>query len=181
MATSNYKTLVIGSTKHQHVRCINWDDINSVNIVDFHVVVINTSSLDAATIKRLHTAGKSIRTSLARLWVSGGDIVVLGSKRITVKIRDGEHVDNYFWSPLIFSAIHETGDTIERLSMEFNCYLSKLTRWKFFYHVPGQYATPELITICGTPQDGCYYRRATDIYLTNRYNGMLSGTFVIGS
>src|SRR5271163_2533981 len=143
------KTLVIGSTKHQHAKCIDWNDVSSVNIVDFDAVVINTHSLCPVLIRNLYMNSHNIRTSLARLWGSGGDIVVLGAPLIPVEISRTIPTNNYYWSPISIEIVAESGDTIERLLLSslFTNYLSSLKRWAFYYHLPVNCFTSETMEI----------------------------------
>jgi hypothetical protein len=114
------KILVIGSTKHQHVKCIDWNHVgsDSVNMVDFDAVLINTRSLRPPIIRKLAAKDGNIRTSLARLWGSGGDIIVLGDALTNVDISKSRTLNNYFWSPISIGIVKEAGDTIERLTRE---------------------------------------------------------------
>jgi len=166
------KVLVIGSTKHQHATCIDWLSIDTVNIVDFDTVVVNTRSLSPEIIQEIDTQGSSIRTSLARLLASQGSIVVLGDKLTQVKTNKNGTVDNYFWSPVVLSIVSETGDTITLKINKFPNYLSKLKKWNFYYKIPDNFLTPELIKICGNHL--CY--TDLDVLATNRYESILAGT-----
>ena len=169
------KILVIGSTKHQHVDCVELNHINTVNIVDYDIVVVNTWSLQPATIKRLHPMASTIRTSFARLLRSHGDIIVLGSPMEGVDISNMVSDTNYFWCPLTLFIPEESGNTIERLTLEFSRFLSEFREWNFYYVLTNQFHTAELLQVFGPP-GLIRYRRDEEIFVQNRYGRMLSGS-----
>ena len=72
------KTLVIGSLGHQHVKCVDWKDISTVNIVDFDLVIVNTRPLSLEFLKKCdHKFFDDIRTNLSRLLKSSGQIIAV--------------------------------------------------------------------------------------------------------
>jgi hypothetical protein len=168
------KVLVIGSTGHQHVKCVEWQNVETVNLVDFDAVVVNVRSLNANLCKRLSLKGANIRASLARLLNSGGHLVVLGDKAIRVDVGPND-IDNYFWSPLSVGIMNEAGDTIDIRTEEYPGYLSKLKGWQFYYFFPTGCLTSEMKEVCGKTERGTTYHPMQFSFAENRYRKMLSG------
>ena len=50
------KTLVIGSSGHQHATCVEWDQISAINVVDFDYVLISTISLTKEALAKIKAA-----------------------------------------------------------------------------------------------------------------------------
>jgi hypothetical protein len=170
------KTLVIGSTKHQHVTCVEWAEAPSVNIVDFDCVVVNVHSLRPEILATLFGQSYQLRMSLCRLWASGGDIIVLGCRIGGIDGNSRATINNYFWCPTNVRVVTEAGNTIERLIDEFKGYLAKLTRWHFYYHIGAACLTRELVEIFGEPSAGAKYQQYDQVFVRNRYGRMLAGT-----
>lgn len=169
------KTLVVGSSGHEHVTCVDWPGLTSVNLKDFDAVVVNVASLDDSTIKSLPEYGffKDVRTELSHLLDSGGTIVVLTPERRTIKHKDDGRT-NWEWCPIIVGTSSEAGDTVEIRRPVFERYLSKLKRWTFYFFVPQSCLTRQLTDVFGSPADYTY-RLDADAYAVNRYGKMLAG------
>jgi hypothetical protein len=92
------RTLVIGSTRHQHVTSIPWEDVGWVNILDFDIVVVNMRSVTDQFLKQSKNLS-DLRKKLARLLITNVKVVVIEDFPRNVKV-EGEFVSNYSWSPL---------------------------------------------------------------------------------
>jgi hypothetical protein len=132
------KILVIGSTGHQHVTCVRWEEISSVNIVDFDLVVVNVRSF---TDRLARTDFGKTRTALARLLSSDGRIVVLGEKRRGIKTTKTNWSSNYCWSPINVGTMEEAGTTINPVTISsfgkynissFGKYFAHFKKWNYY-------------------------------------------------
>jgi hypothetical protein len=177
------KVLVIGSTGHQHVHlCVKWKDAASLNLVDYHCIVVNVRSLTDEVIASLPLGFfDSIRLGLARLLMSGGQVVALGDSYRQVQMSTHITFWNYAWSPIVIGIRGETGTTMEIQKGVFSKYLTcfrDTSKWQFYYYVPRTFLTTELISVCGNPNlVGYICRKAT--YVANRYGQMLAGALAI--
>jgi hypothetical protein len=170
------RTLVIGSTRHQHVTSIRWEDVGSVNILDFDIVVANMRSLTDQFLKQSMTL-RDLRKKLARLLVTNGKIIVIGDLPRTVKLKN-DYVSNYSWSPLGIGVTVEAGDSVEIVdATKFPKYMAYLKSWDFYYFLPGNSLTGELIDVCGPP-GLVNYQANTILYAKNRYSRMLAGFYL---
>lgn len=174
------RTLVIGSERHQHVTCVGWSSIDSVNVVDFDSVVIDVCSLteDVATPFKPDYLRKT-RHNLARLLDSGGRIVVAGVLRRDMKVSGGVSISNYEWCPLVINTVREGGDSIiARKADAFPKLHAEFKSWSFYYALAGQFLTPEIVRLCGgTPK--VRYKWKADVFTENRYGSLLSGSYVV--
>jgi hypothetical protein len=169
---STLKILVIGSTGHQHVRCVRWEEIFSANIVDFDLVVVNVRSF---TDKLARSDFRETRKALARLLFSDGRMVVLGEKRRNVKTRQNWS-DNYCWSPIRVGTTQEAGTTIIPVdTSSFEKYFAHFKKWDYYYFLPQGSLTNELTDICGSPSQYKYPFNLKH-YVENRYHQLLGGT-----
>jgi len=168
---STPKTLVIGSTGHKYVTCVSWDEIKSVNIVDFEVVVVCPSCL-TTELQEIHQYDflQSIRKSFARLLKSKGKVIVLGEKRREI-VTAWRGCSNYSWSPIDVDTVEERGDTITLGTEHWKNYFSRFKEWDYYYsHF---HTTRELKEICG--QHPSYtYSQDMLFYAVNRYEKLLS-------
>ena len=139
------KVCVVGSTGHRHVRCATWEDIGTVNIVDFDAVVVVQRTLPESLWSFQST--KKIRLVLARLLASGGNIFVFGDHRLEKKVPEGHSPTNYSWSPIVVVTIAEAGDTVEIREKRFPKLFSRLVSWDFYYSIPGYWKTMELAEV----------------------------------
>jgi hypothetical protein len=173
---SSRQMLVIGSTRHQGVKCVSWGDVSTVNIVDFHIVIINVRSVTDNFLKSCQkTFFDPIRIALSRLLDSGGTIVVLGDRLRSVKTRREEWLDDYMWSPIVIGIGDEAGTTIIQKSELFRHYLVHFQKWDYYYFLPQNCLSQELTQICGIPQVVKYHFTSAP-FAENRYGKMLSGS-----
>lgn len=173
------KTLVIGSTRHQHVTCVDWANIASVNIVDFDLVIVNTRPL---TLKFLQNCDdkffSDIRTKLSRLLNSSGKIIALGDKCHYHKVSDYTYYSNYSWSPVRIFSSNESGDTVVIKNAEFSAYTEKIKNWSFLYEFPyrEEDLTDELQRECGKRSTQYEYHFDAEHLVENRYGKIIAGT-----
>ncbi|MEQ1705782.1 MAG: hypothetical protein ABL867_07420, partial [Rickettsiales bacterium] len=178
------KILVIGSSGHQHVKCVDWINIDTVNIVDFDTVVVNTRPLTEDFLKTCDWRFfDNIRTSLSRLLKSPGEIITFGDKAHYVKISDYTSFSNYCWSPIRVDTEDECGDTVVIKTPKFPRYFEKLKSWEFYYHFYyyKDGLTDELKKICGEPGDRYKYHRDVEHFVENRYGKMLAGSIKLNT
>ena len=174
------KTLVIGSTGHLHVTCVDWPDISKVNVVDFHLVIINVRSL---TKQRMISIGKlafdKLRKSLARLLASNGSIVAVGEQAEYVDINNYTQVSNYAWSPVTIGTKSESGDTIDIRVNSFPKYFSHFKAWDYYYFLPNSCLTHELVDVCGQ-MEHVEYQPLNQEIVVNRYGESLAVRYQFG-
>jgi hypothetical protein len=174
------RTLVIGSTGHQHVTCARWTELADINVVDFDVVVVDPRDLDAAVSKTLKPSAaaffKKLRTSFFRLLVSDGEIIVIGEKRRDIQVGKPDLINNYAWSPAHIGVADEKGTTVVRLPSSFPSYLSRLARWNCYFFQTTNFLAAELSEVCGPT---VRYKIEHENYALNRYGKMLGGRFGI--
>ena len=170
------KVLVIGSTRHEHVTSVSWGDTQSVNIVDFDVVVINCRPLTAEFLEgRPWNFFIATRKALVRLLDSGGQIIALASKWERALMDTGSSIDTYSWSPIAFGQQEESGDTIEISSKySFPSYFARFTRWDYWFFVPQGCLTTELTDYFGSASKYAYEISIQSIAV-NRYKRPLAG------
>jgi hypothetical protein len=169
------KVLVIGSTKHQHVACVGWEDTKSVNIVDFDAVVVNVHSLSDNSVRKLFASFRELRISLARLLMSRGNIIVLGAAFKHVDYGKTLSATNYSWSPVNFAVVAEAGNTVNLVSDDFSKYLAKLRDWSFYYVFNNSFLSSELADVCGGSSVYKYLPHRA-IFAQNRYGHLLAGS-----
>jgi len=163
------KTLVVGSTGHQFVTSIGWDLLETTNIVDYHKIVVDMSTLDVLGLesKGLYDVEK-LQLAFARFLASGGVLVVIGDCR---QHSVGSRANSWEWGPLIVWSKQESGDTVQQLGNSFKKYLDNLAHWTWYYE-----NDPSLTTI-GSNE---YRRQAAAVtteitpIVVNRYGGKLA-------
>jgi hypothetical protein len=155
------KVLVIGSSGHAGVACIDWMQAEIPNIADFHVVVVNTGSLTIiledwaarselqrdewdALYKRLN----HIQERLMQVVKTRGTVYAIVYPFTEVRRRGisqyTSHLDNRGWNPLPVSMVGESGDTKEIRIDAFARYFGVVERWTFHFAVDYEYGFREL-------------------------------------
>ena len=174
------KYLVLGSLGHQYVDCIEWDIGTLPNLVDYDVIIVNVRSLDGELLKQVtYERFKELRESLTRFLYSNGTLIIL-SDFFKVDRRPNKYTDsvrNYDWCPIIIDTIREQGTTIELINNTFPQYFSKFKKWEFYFDLPPECVTNELVNFVGNPNT--MYRFPRKMLLRNRYGKMLSGIYNI--
>jgi hypothetical protein len=165
------RTLVIGSDRHQHVTCVSWETIESINLIDFEFIVVNMRSLSDGLIQIYENkeVWKGVRLSLSRLLLSSGAIVLIGERSRTPNPKLGT-ATNYSWCPAFIMTRQESGTTIEVSENPFPKYHARFKKWDYYYQVIGIHQEFAAMT------PG---QLVTHPYARNRYGGMLSGTWFI--
>ncbi len=175
MARLKSKTLVIGSTQHNHVQCVTWEDALNLNLVDFDTIVVNVTSLNTATIEKLSTNYfRSIRKAFVRHLISGGKTIVLGCKTIRVN-TNYETLTNYSWCPISIDLEIESGDTINFSHKRFPKFLSHFGRWTYWYSVLDQPAAIEFFDIYSL---NARISIQQSPFARNRYGSFLTGEII---
>ena len=168
------KTLVIGSTGHAHVTCVQWKDLAKMNLVDYENVVINVRSLNESILKGLKfNFFDRIRTDLSRLLDSRGQLVVLGDERINVRISQHAVHSNYSWSPITIGTKQESGTTVKIRGQQFAKFLCLLKEWQYYYFIPQASLTTELTQVCGGTHI-CRYKNNIEPLAVSRYDRLLA-------
>lgn len=172
------KILVIGSKGHRYVDCVEWNNVSSPNIVDYHVVIVNVRSISDEFINSISgDIIRNLRYSLIKLLFSEGQLIVLSDypRQVKKSGKDSGYQNNYFWSPIIFGFKRESGNTIKFINNVSEKYFSKFNKWEYYFVPRGKYMTHELIDFFGYEHNTKYsFWESKDI--VNRYDGMLSGT-----
>jgi hypothetical protein len=174
----NQKTLVIGSTRHLHVTSVPWTDVETVNIVDYQTVVINTRSLTDGFLSNSFKVFLEMRTALSRLLQTEGRIIVIGDLPRNVKLthRD-DRAFNYGWSPIKIGVDAEAGDSIEIDHEAFPKYLNHFRHWDSYYFIPPTtWLTTEFYQLVG-PLPTSNFRLMALPYRSNRYSKLLAGSY----
>jgi len=149
------KVLVIGSTGHAGVKCVDWTSLKDVaNIADFQVVVVNTCTL-AAWIEALKAARESadeqrgkaleklgsavsnnvslLKSKLVQVLRAGGIVyaIVSGYRELW---RGGAYyspiVSSHEWVPLPVGFRDEPGDTLKVRDQRFSRYFATVAHWE---------------------------------------------------
>ena len=177
------KVLVIGSSGHQYVDCIEWAYDDYPNIVDYALIVLNVRSITEEFLRKipLKTIQK-IQFSIIRFLRSGGDLIVLTDFFKSVKRTEllDDYCNNYFWSPISFNLIEESGNTIEGDSDVLQSYYNEFKKWHYYFEFSKVFLSKELKRLRYIDPK-IKFDIATDAILRNRYGKMLAGTFRIES
>jgi hypothetical protein len=172
----NLKYLVIGSSGHQYVDCIEWGD-DLPNIVDYHVVIVNVRSLDSETLKIIpNEIFEKIRKLLTRFLHSNGSLVIMTDfHRIDKRPKQyPDSASNYSWSPIDIGIKSESGDTINIIEDRFPKYFSLFKKWSYYLYIPQNALSRELTAYVGDTFSH-RYRLPINNFIENRYSRTLSG------
>lgn len=173
------KYLVIGSKGHQFVDCIDWDIAKFPNLVDYDVIIANVQSITIDFLKKVSSnIIENYRKLLIRFLCSSGKLIILTDnyKFGVNKKRFPESYDNYSWSPIGIGIIKEIGNTIEVISNHFPKYFSEFKKWEYYFCVPRDCLTKELINWCGQIYD-FDYKHTIQPYIVNREKRSLAGSY----
>ena len=173
------KYLVLGSSGHQFVDCVEWDIATLPNLVDYDVIIVNVRSLNGELLKKVSNQRfEQLRTFLTRFLYSDGSLIILPDF-IEVDRRPTKYPDsvtNYDWCPVIIDLIKESGNTIQIIDNKFPKYFSKFKKWEFYFSLSLECFTNEFIRLIGRPPSA-KYEMPQEILLQNRYGKMLSGVY----
>lgn len=167
------KTLVVGSLRHDHVASVPWTELTTVNILDFHSVVLFLPSLKKETIAKIGTGELfDMQRIFAQFLASDGDIYVLGAP----PLGKGDQ-EQWLWCPIPIRSIAQQGDTIETQGANFSNLLSRLKAWDCTYMIEGrqQAATLSMALTGGIP--GIQISFGSEWYARNRAGGILAASF----
>lgn len=130
---SDKKMLVVGAKRFDHVKCVDWNDLSSENILDFHEILLYMPAL--------HKGDKveaGVLFQLQRKFVeflkSDGSIYVLGCDVIP-------NDNSWAWCPMPIVQQSRSGNTIELKNNFFPELYGKLKSWESVYviHPYGNY------------------------------------------
>ncbi len=173
------KYLVIGSTGHRFVGCIDWETDPLPNIIDHDVIIANMQAITETLLKKLSYQGiSSFRELIIRFLESSGMLIVLTDnlKYGTNENSYPKRYSNYSWLPINIGICQEEGDTIEEVENPFPKYFSKFRSWEYFLYTPQKHLTYEIKQWFGNP----YYVDYSCVekpYLQNREKQTLAGAY----
>ncbi len=178
---SEKKVLIIGSSGHQYVDCIEWGVEELPNIVDYDIVVVNVRSITDDFFESVkNDFFRSLRSLLTRLLISNGTIIVLSDHRRTEE-RTGRYphsFNTYSWCPIDIGTRSESGTTIEIIENSFPKYFSQFSKWDYYFFIPQGCLSHEFTDLVGHPNQ-TKYQLPAKYFIKNRYDQMLSGSYTI--
>lgn len=173
------KYIVIGSSGHRFVDCVEWDVNPLPNLVDYDFIIINVQSLTDDYLTSVSSDRmEEFRKLLTRFLISDGVLIILSAFRKSVQ-RPNKYPDsysNYAWSPVEFITPKEAGTTIDILKNVYPKYFSKFKTWEYYFSMPQACLTREFTEYIGTTSE-IKYKFPAEILIKNRYNKMLSGLY----
>jgi len=143
---SDKRVIVIGSEGHSGVETASWAAEKMPNISDFDAVVIDTSSLASLiqeadsdllveerekVLCRIDSNLDFIQERLLHTLYSKGDIYVICSSEVGVRIGVYSIIGNYSWSPIPIKTEEEQGKTIHVIDELFEKYFQFVKGWSF--------------------------------------------------
>ena len=171
------KYLIIGSSGHQYVECVEWEAAELPNIVDYDIVIINVRSIKDSFLKNVTPERiNNLRTLLTRLLISNGSIIILSDIKRVVK-RPKKYPDfynNYSWCPIDIATKSESGTTIDIIEEPFPKYFNKFKKWDYYFFIPKGCLTKQFTALIGDTYN-TRYELPQKFFLKNRYGKMLSG------
>ena len=176
---SDPKYLVIGSTGHKYVDCVEWDAKSLPNIVDYDFIILNVRSINDDFLKNISSDYiNNLRKNLARFLISNGILIILTDffRKVERDKKYPEFCNNYFWSPISISIKNEVGDTISIQANKFPKYFSKFKKWMYYFYLPKNCLSHELINLIGNTND-IKYSLPTEVLIKNRYDALLSCSY----
>lgn len=176
---SKKKYLVIGSSGHQFVDCIEWDVDPLPNIIDYDIIIANTRSITDELLKKISSKNQieTFRKLLTRFLISNGQLIILSDFRRNVKRPNKypDYLNNYSWCPIDIGTQIESGTTIEIIENKFPNYFSKFNKWEYYLFMPKSCLSNEFTRLIGNTHD-TKYKFPEYIFIKNRYGKMLSGS-----
>ncbi|MFX1589950.1 MAG: hypothetical protein ACFFC1_17545 [Promethearchaeota archaeon] len=171
------KILVIGSKGHRYVDCVEWNNVSYPNIVDYDIVIVNVRSISDDFLKKVSSETiNTLQLSLARLVMSKGTLIVLSDfiSQVERKSKYPSRCNNYFWTPLVFGFIFESGTTIKMVNDIFTKYHSSFRKWSYYFPQDNFYITREMENAFDHISNALY-KLEFKVFYQNRYGQMLSG------
>lgn len=162
---SNRKMLVVGAKRFDHAKCVDWNDLSSENILDFHEILLYMPAL--------HKGDKvepGVLFQMQRKFVeflkSDGNIYVLGCDVIS-------NDNSWAWCPMPIVQQSKNGDTIEIKNNFFPELYGKLKSWEsvFVIHPYGNYQI--LAAAFGGGRAGLEF--GCESYVVNRAGEIIAG------
>ncbi|WP_109483278.1 hypothetical protein [Paraburkholderia sp. C35] len=165
------KTLVVGSLRHDHVTSVTWANLQAVNVLDYHIVVLFLPSLDEAAINSI--GGEALfqmQRIFAQFLASNGEIYVLGAPPLA-----GESHGQWLWCPVPLISLAQRGDTVEIHSAEFKNLLARLKAWDCVYRVHPHQIAQSLSMVLSQGMAPIQFEY--EPYAQNRAGGVLAAKF----
>jgi hypothetical protein len=185
MDTTNIRTperiLIIGCTSFAGLDSIAWTDQVVPNIPDYDLIVVSVPHITEDFLSAVKDQFlQDMRRALVRFLHSGGKMIILTSRHITVKrpSRYPEHVSTSDWCPISYGTPDEVGKSIIWRSQAYSSYLKKMTEWSFYLTIPKGCLTDELTNFYGSTYQ-TRYEVPLQAYLENRYSRVLAGQCLI--
>ncbi len=136
---SDEKYLVLGSTGHQHVECVDWEIEPLPNFVDYDVIIVNVRSLDRDFMDEVSLDKiTAFRNQFMRIIKSNAVLIVLTAPHFYIERQDRfprGKINNYFWCPIDIQTFDEAGDTINIINDQFPKYFSQFKKWEYHLYV----------------------------------------------
>lgn len=123
------EVLVLGSTRHpRYVTSLAWAGLSGyINFADYDVVIINLAGL--REIDDVSAVGSAPQAPAVGRTLFSPDTEV-------VVIRDyveHEAVDNWFWSPIRLTTVHEPGLVIQAVNADWSWYFDRLPAYADYF------------------------------------------------
>ncbi|WP_176307841.1 hypothetical protein [Burkholderia ambifaria] len=124
---SDKKMLVVGAKRFDHVKCVDWSDLNYENILDFHEILLYMPALHKGD-KVEAPALFQLQRKFAEFLKSNGNIYVLGCDVIP-------NDNSWAWCPMPIVQKSRSGNTIELKNKLFPELYGKLKAWESVYDI----------------------------------------------
>jgi len=175
------RILVLGSSGYSGIDSTEWDAEQLPNIVDYDIVIVDVPSLDEGKIKNIQEERlREIRYQLVRFLHAKGQLIVITYYSL-VDPRPGSYpkrMDNYDWCPVTIGISNKAGNSIVQINDRFESYIKHLTNWSYFLFIPKSCLSFQLTDFYGSTYRTKYATPFSPI-LTNRYDKVLAGSFVV--
>jgi hypothetical protein len=171
------RLLLIGSSGFAGIDSVPWGSDTIPNIPDYDIVIVSVPHLRDDILKT--AKGQyfdKIRKEFVRFLHSRGKLIILASPLLGVDRPSlyPKYLSNYSWSPISFGLINESGNSIVIKQELYSSYLRKMKNWSFYFTIPNNSLSEEIISFYGHAND-TRYRVPFTPYLENRYTRVLAG------
>ncbi|WP_155623709.1 hypothetical protein [Burkholderia territorii] len=165
------KTLVIGSLRHDHVKSVQWADVDTVNILDFDIVLIYLPSLSGNAAGAIGSQALfQLQGIFAQFLKSNGDLYVLGAPP-----RSNDNFAHWLWCPIPLISSYQKGDTVSICDDKFKGLLSRLKSWDCLYQLHPHHPAQVLSNVLSGGMAKIEFEFKP--YAVNRAGGILAGRF----
>ncbi|WP_155623834.1 hypothetical protein [Burkholderia territorii] len=162
---SDKKVLVVGAKRFDHVKCVDWGDLISENVLDFHEILLYMPALHNGDKIEVQTLFK-LQRKFAEFLNSDGDIYVLGCDVIP---KD----NSWAWCPMPIVQQSRSGNTIELKNNFFPELYGRLKSWESVY-VINPYGNYQILAATfGGGRAGLEF--GCESYVVNRAGEIIAG------